>query len=154
VFAVYSRRREIWVGWSSVKAIIGTKLALGYLNHYLASRGYSLQMTDEPADPAAPDNLFEPLPGDFGAHGRFDDRATYHCVQLWATRHRSRLLAAFTVFAAVGFSTLLNYRRRVTQRTAQWSDLPPFPANVERRGSPRTRPRLIDRLALAPCGGS
>src|ERR1700746_1951809 len=101
VFAVYSRRREIWVGWSSVKAIIGTKLALGYLNHYLASRGYSLQMTDEPADPATPDNLFEPLPGDFGAHGRFDDRATDHCVQLWATRHRSRLLAAFTVFAAV-----------------------------------------------------
>jgi hypothetical protein len=32
-------------------------------------------MTDEPAQADRADNLFAPVPGDFGAHGRFDDRA-------------------------------------------------------------------------------
>ncbi|MBV8890082.1 MAG: SDR family oxidoreductase, partial [Alphaproteobacteria bacterium] len=84
LYAAYSRRREIWVGWPSVKAILATKVAPGLLNRYLARTGYAGQMTDEPANPDAPDNLFEPLPGDYGAHGRFDARASERSVQLWA----------------------------------------------------------------------
>jgi NAD(P)-dependent dehydrogenase (short-subunit alcohol dehydrogenase family) len=94
VFAAYSRRCEVWVGWPTVKAILAMKLAPGLLDRYLASRGYTAQVTDEPADPRAPDNLFEPLPADFGAHGRFDGRAKDRCLQLWATRHRPELVAA------------------------------------------------------------
>ena len=97
VFAAYSTRREVWVGWPTVKAILATKLAPGLLDRYLASRGYTAQMTDEPADPRAPDNLFEPLPGDFGAHRGFDSRATDRCVQLWATRRRPELVAVATL---------------------------------------------------------
>ena len=50
VFAAYARRREVWVGGSTVKAIIGNKLAPGLLDRYLARSGYSGQLTPEPAD--------------------------------------------------------------------------------------------------------
>jgi len=101
LYAAYSRRREIWVGWPSVKAILATKVAPGLLNRYLARTGYAGQMTDEPANPDAPDNLFEPLPGDYGAHGRFDARASERSVQLWATQHRAGLLGALAVALGV-----------------------------------------------------
>ena len=41
----------------------------------LLRNGWDGQHTGEPKPVDLPDNLFEPLPGDPGAHGRFDDRA-------------------------------------------------------------------------------
>jgi hypothetical protein len=67
-------RREVFLGWSSIRAIVGNKLAPGYADHYLATAGYTGQLTDEPKT-AGPTNLFEPVEGDHGAHGRFDDSA-------------------------------------------------------------------------------
>lgn len=67
--------REISVGWPSVEAVYGNKLVPGYADRYLAATGYAAQQTAEPADPDRPDNLWEPLPGDHGAHGRFGSRA-------------------------------------------------------------------------------
>jgi hypothetical protein len=55
----------------------------------LAKTGYESQQTDEPAPPDRRDNLFAPLPGDYGAHERFDERAKGHSVQFWLNRHRS-----------------------------------------------------------------
>ena len=51
-------------------------------------------MTAEPADPARPNNLWEPVPGDAGTHGRFDRRAHRTSGQLWASTHRGLLAAA------------------------------------------------------------
>jgi short-subunit dehydrogenase len=106
VYAAHSRRREVWVGRSSVQAILANKLVPGLLDRYLASAGYSGQLTDEPADPSQPDNLFEPVPGDPGTHGHFDSRASGKSLQLWATKHRSALLAA-SLTAAGFLATLL-----------------------------------------------
>ena len=39
VFAAHSRRREVWVGWSSVQAIVANKIAPGLLDRYLAKQG-------------------------------------------------------------------------------------------------------------------
>jgi NAD(P)-dependent dehydrogenase (short-subunit alcohol dehydrogenase family) len=70
-------RREIFLGWPAIKAIIGNEIAPGYADRYLAHRGYEGQMTAEPnANPPA--NLFAPVPNDHGAHGRFDARARSH----------------------------------------------------------------------------
>lgn len=74
VWAVDNHRREINVAWNTTKAIVGNAFFPGYGDTYLAEHGYD-QMTDEPEDPNRPHNLWEPLPGDAGAHGRFDDRA-------------------------------------------------------------------------------
>jgi short-subunit dehydrogenase len=75
VYAARSRRREVWVGGSSVQAIVANKLFPGLLDRYLAEKGYTGQLTDEPADPGQPDNLFDPVSGDPDTHGCFDSRA-------------------------------------------------------------------------------
>ena len=75
VYAADSDEREVWVGSPTLMSILGNKVAPGFLDHYLAKTGYKGQQTDEPRDEDAPDNLWEPLPGDHGAHGRFDDKA-------------------------------------------------------------------------------
>jgi short subunit dehydrogenase len=64
--------RGVDVGWPTVEAIEGNKLAPGMLDHYLGRTGYSAQQTCEPEDPNRPDNLWKPVPGDHGAHGEFD----------------------------------------------------------------------------------
>ena len=50
--------------------------------------GYETQLTDVPEEPGRPDNLYAPLPGDYGAHGRFDHAATDRCEQWWVTKNR------------------------------------------------------------------
>ena len=66
----------------------------GLLDRYLARTGYDGQQYDGPEDPNRPNNLWEPVPGNQGAHGDFDDRASDRCFQLWATTHRSWLALA------------------------------------------------------------
>ena len=111
VFAAYARRREVWVGSSTVKAILGNKLAPGMLDRYLARVGYSGQRSTEPADPAAPNNLFEPVPGDYGARGRFDNRARAHSMALWASMHKHSLLAGAGMLGLALLSVALTARR-------------------------------------------
>jgi NAD(P)-dependent dehydrogenase (short-subunit alcohol dehydrogenase family) len=103
VFAATHNRREIYVGFPTVKAIVGNKIAPGFADKYLAKTGYDSQQTEESADPNRQDNLMAPLPGDHGAHGAFDDRAKSFSPQFGATKHRGSLLAAG---AAVGAAVL------------------------------------------------
>lgn len=88
VWAAHHRRREVNVGGSTDKAIWGNKLAPGALDWYLAHFGYDAQQTSEPVEAHRPDNLFEPVPGDFGTHGVFDNRASAKSLQAWGTTHR------------------------------------------------------------------
>lgn len=105
VYAAHSWRREVWAGGSSVQAILANKLFPGLLDRYLAKTGYTGQLTDEPADPGQPDNLFDPVPGDADTHGRFDSCAANYSLQLWATEHRGALVACTLAIAA--FATML-----------------------------------------------
>jgi short-subunit dehydrogenase len=105
--AAHARRREWFVGMSAVKAIIGNKLFPGWLDHYLARKAYSGQQTDEPRDPDQPYNLWEPVPGDHGAHGRFDARARDFSPQAWLSRHRQWLGVATATAAGLGLGAWL-----------------------------------------------
>ena len=102
VYASRHNRREIYVGMPSVKAIVANKLFPGLLDHYLAHTGYKSQQTDELEDPHRPYNLYEPVTGDHGAHGRFDDRSRTSSAQLWTDLHRDGLVA----FALLGATAL------------------------------------------------
>jgi NAD(P)-dependent dehydrogenase (short-subunit alcohol dehydrogenase family) len=93
VWAAQARRREAYVGGSTVITIFGDKLAPSIGDRYLARTGYESQQTDEPAEPDRSDNLFEPLPGDRGAHGRFDRESRSRSMQFWATKHRRPIAA-------------------------------------------------------------
>ena len=94
VFAAGHPRREVIVGWPTVKAIFGNAVAPGIADRYLADNGYHAQQTDVPLEHERPGNLFEPADGDQGAHGPFDDRSKPFSFQLWATKNRRALGAA------------------------------------------------------------
>lgn len=98
VWAAYSDRREINVGWPTSAAIIGNNFVPGFADHYLGRHGYDSQMTDEPEDPNRPDNLWNPLPGDHGAHGVFDDRAASRSIHLELNKKRAWVVAGAAAF--------------------------------------------------------
>lgn len=86
-FAATHRRRELWVGWPAMKAIIGTHVLPGYLDRRLGRTAVDGQHTDEPLPPDRQDNLYTPVAGDHGAHGRFDAQAVDSSLQLWLATH-------------------------------------------------------------------
>ncbi|AGB33997.1 short-chain dehydrogenase/reductase SDR [Natrinema pellirubrum DSM 15624] len=106
VWAVDNSRDELWVGWPTLKAILGNRLIPRRLDRYLARSGYDSQQTDEPVDPDRRHNLHEPLAGDYGAHGPFDERAHDRSIQLWISMHR-RTLALITGFITVVMGVIL-----------------------------------------------
>jgi short-subunit dehydrogenase len=101
-YAAHHQRREIYVGRSSVMTILGNKIAPGLLDLYLAKTGYKSQQTDERVSPERRSNLHEPVPGDHGAHGNFDSRATSTSPQFWADTHRGLL-----ALIGIGVGTLV-----------------------------------------------
>jgi NADP-dependent 3-hydroxy acid dehydrogenase YdfG len=110
-FAAHHRRRELDVGFSTLKAMIGTMAIPGLLDVYLARTGYQAQQTDQPEDPTRPDNLWEPLAGDRGAHGAFDSRARSSSPELWLATHRRALaLAALGLVGTAGLAAVCKGR--------------------------------------------
>lgn len=93
LYASKHPRREIWVGKPTVVGIVGNRIAPGFADRYLAWNGYDSQQYNGLDDPNRANNLWEPVPGDHGAHGDFDERATNRSPQLWATTHKRGLLA-------------------------------------------------------------
>ena len=81
VWAASHKRREVYVGGPTVEAIYGQEIAPSYADRYLAKNAYDGQQTDEPVSPHRPNNLFEPVEGDYAAHGIFDSRAKDFSVQ-------------------------------------------------------------------------
>jgi short-subunit dehydrogenase len=94
VWAADHRRREMYVGGSTVEAVVGNKVAPGMLDEFLGKTGYAAQQQlFNLEDPNRPDNLWAPVDEkqDFGAHGAFDDRAHPVSYQLWADLHRGAI---------------------------------------------------------------
>ncbi|MCJ2014228.1 SDR family oxidoreductase [Methylobacterium sp. J-076] len=96
--AAHAAPRELWIGGPAWKAILGNMLVPGWIDGYLARTGYHGEMTSVKASKNRPDNLYEPVDTDPGAHGRFDSRS------------RSRVAAAdprwlkFGIAAALGLA--------------------------------------------------
>ncbi|HVX27284.1 MAG TPA: SDR family oxidoreductase [Parafilimonas sp.] len=103
--------RELYVGYPTVKTILGNTFLPGFLDHYLAKTGFSGQQTDEPESPDRKNNLYEPLPGDHGAHGEFDAEATNISPETWMATHKK---TSFGLAAALlaGVCTLIFLNRK------------------------------------------
>lgn len=83
VRAVYEKRRELWVGTSSIKVIAGSMAAPGdFMDRQMAQKAFKAQVGEVPDPPDRPDNLDRPVSGDFGTHGRFDREARSDLVRL------------------------------------------------------------------------
>ena len=111
-WAAHHRRKEVMVGRSTVMAIWGDRLASGLLDRYLARTGFAGQQADEPIEPGRPNNLWEPVDHDYGAHGRFDAVARRSSPQLWANLHRGALAAGAGLLAAAGAGAYALTRRK------------------------------------------
>jgi NADP-dependent 3-hydroxy acid dehydrogenase YdfG len=98
--------RELIIGFSALKAILGQKFVPSLLDHYLAKNGIAAQQANYPVEPNRPDNLFEPVPGDHGAHGEFDPRSRDSSPELWLRLHRLPVAAAAGAIAVLGLIAL------------------------------------------------
>jgi NAD(P)-dependent dehydrogenase (short-subunit alcohol dehydrogenase family) len=110
--AEHPRRREYWVGSSTMGTLAANAIAPGLLDRYLAKTGFGSQQTGQRRDPEAPVNLWAPADGpdgeDFGTDGAFTDMAHDHDPQVWASQHHGVLAA---VGGAVLAGTTLLLRR-------------------------------------------
>jgi len=101
-FVAHNERREMYVGYPTVEAIVGNKIVPSLGDWYLGEGGYKSQQTDEPVDSDRQNNLYEPVAGDHGAHGSFDARSIDFSPQLWANKNRGKVaLAGFGVAAGL-----------------------------------------------------
>jgi NAD(P)-dependent dehydrogenase (short-subunit alcohol dehydrogenase family) len=97
-------RREVWVGGSTVATLVVNAIAPSLLDRYLARTGFDSQQTQEPVDLNSPSNLFVPVRGDRGAHGRFGDVSHRRSLQASLTMHRRVVLASALLAGAVATS--------------------------------------------------
>lgn len=113
--ADHPRRREYWVGASTVATILANRVVPGLLDRYLGRTGFASQQTDQPTRPDRPSNLWQPVDdghgADAGAHGRFDDRAHGRSQQVWLSRHRPLLAAGAVAAGAAGAAVAAAIRR-------------------------------------------
>jgi NAD(P)-dependent dehydrogenase (short-subunit alcohol dehydrogenase family) len=89
-YAAHAKRREVFVGGSTVITIAGNKVAPGFADRYLGRTGVKGQQTEPSIEPRD-GNLYESV-SDPGAHGRFDAQAKSRSYQLWLDEHRGAVL--------------------------------------------------------------
>src|SRR5205814_6963988 len=111
IYAAHNDRREMEVGMPTVVAVEGNKIFAGLMDAYLARTNYEAQQTDEPVEINRQDNLWSPLPGDHGAHGAFDNRASKSSPQLWANMNRRWIALAGGALAGLTLGILCKAKR-------------------------------------------
>lgn len=115
-FASCHRRREVWVGRSSIGSILAQKIVPGLLDRYLARNGFESQQTAQRRDPERPDNLYQAVDdrgGDFGAHGAFDDRAYSESPLLAVSKARPAIQLLATVGAGIALAAWAKHKASV-----------------------------------------
>jgi NADP-dependent 3-hydroxy acid dehydrogenase YdfG len=98
-------RRSMWVGPSTVAAIVASTIMPGVIDRYLARTGYRAQQTKEPRDPTRQDNLYAPVEKNAGVHGPFDGVARERSVQPWLSKHRRELSAIAAAMLALALGS-------------------------------------------------
>jgi NAD(P)-dependent dehydrogenase (short-subunit alcohol dehydrogenase family) len=116
VFAAdHPRRKQYWVGASTVATILANRVVPALLDRYLARTGYDSQQTEQKVQPGRPGNLWQAVDGpgqrDHGAHGIFDGRSHTRSQQLWMSHH-PRLVSSLAAGAAIGAGLLAGRRGR------------------------------------------
>jgi len=108
-------QRELPVTWASQKLLWGQKLSPRAGDLVLLRTGWRDQTTGEPKPVDSPDNLFETIPGDPGAHGLFDNRAKGSSA--WTdARLRLGKAGGIVALAAPALAALIGYHGLTKRR--------------------------------------
>jgi hypothetical protein len=112
-WAAQKHPREMWVGGSTVLAIMVQKIAPRIGDLWLALTGYKSQQTPEPISADRPDNLYRPadVSKDFGAHGEFDEKAKPRSWETELIMNRQWLAAGAALAGAAAVTTLIRRRQ-------------------------------------------
>ena len=110
-YTAHHRRREMFVGWPTLKTVIGNRLVPGYVDRVLAKTGYEGQQYDGLVSPDRQDNLWKPVPIDFGAHGDFDQHAKPFSLLVWADMHQKLLAMGVSAIAGLAFILDRSFRK-------------------------------------------
>ncbi|GAA2294838.1 SDR family oxidoreductase [Streptomyces kunmingensis] len=112
--ADHPRRKQYYIGATTVATIWANRLVPALLDRYLARAGIDSQLTDR--QPTGRSNLFEPVDrtedGLHGAHGIFDDTSHSRSFQAAVARHPAAALSAVALGAAAGAGWLGRRARR------------------------------------------
>ncbi|HZC41475.1 MAG TPA: SDR family oxidoreductase [Streptosporangiaceae bacterium] len=110
------RRKQYWVGASTVATLAANRVAPALLDRYLARTGYDSQQASDLPPPHGPGNLDQPADGagqaDHGAHGVFGDRAHPRSAQQALSRHPVLAGAAGTAGTALAAAAARRFQRR------------------------------------------
>jgi hypothetical protein len=131
--AAAGKQREIWLAAPTITAITAERTVPAVADRFLARRGFDSQQAEEPIEPERRDNLYAPLPGDWGAHGRFDDVARNRSVawsmgrtlaqaQRWALRMMPVAFAAAGLLAVAAAKKNYSTARRATMDRRPFAD--------------------------------
>lgn len=113
--AVDQAPRELWVGRSSLKAILGSLFLGNAIDRELATLGYRGQQSAEPAEADRSDNLFSPVHGDVEAHGRFDSESLARSFSVRQNVAERLLMGGMLALGAAGLILGgMQVRRRLT----------------------------------------
>ena len=105
VRAAANPKREHWLGFSTVEAILGTHALPAVADHRVASMAFEGQETEEPERPDRPDNLFEPVRGLHRTHGRFRDQERPLALATTGMAARGvAFLAGLAVVGGIGYA--------------------------------------------------
>ncbi len=105
VWASHHKRREVFVGLPTVLAIEANKVSPAIADYYLGRTGFDSQQTREAVPRDRPDNLFEPVLGDFGSQGVFGRQAHEQAATTWLAQHKgTTALAGVAVFGALALA--------------------------------------------------
>lgn len=100
VNAAYRPRREVWLGRSTVMAVLGDWLLPGVADRYLARNAIEGQQRDERLPAGYRDNLFAPVPEYHRARGPFSDEAAERAVAVPAATAKAAAVAGGALMAA------------------------------------------------------
>lgn len=100
--------RELWVGGSTVQAVLGQMAMPGILDRLLARKAWGGQMTGRSPPPDRPDNLYQPAEGDHGVHGPYGEEQRPSVVTYNPTVIRA---VGLMTLAALAAQALLGRRR-------------------------------------------
>jgi hypothetical protein len=121
VYAAVHSRRELWIGWNTIKAIVGQRFIPGLLDRYLAKAAWDAQTT-RALPPGHPlnhrrDNVDAPIPGDRGAHGPFDRIARTSSTTFWLRAHARALVGGTLLGGSLAVAGAFALRRWAAQRS-------------------------------------
>lgn len=112
VHAATHYQPELWLGIPAYQPIIGNRLFPGFLDHHLARNGYESQQYDGRVDPERKNNLWEPVHGDHGAHGDFDQRARNFNPLFWIVSHLRGLATVTTGLVALALTIFIKKQKQ------------------------------------------